>query len=724
MKQIARWTAIIALFTIPFLPLYVSSELFFPFITGKNFAFRILVEIAFAAWAILALLDKRYRPRFSWTLVIFGGFVVWMAIANMLGVNPHKAFWSNFERMDGWVMLVHVFLLFVVAGSVLTVERLWRRWWLFFLSVAAVVGFYGLMQASGTAQIHQSDSRVDASFGNAIYMAVYLMFSFMVALWLFVTSKDWVRYALGASAVFSLGILLFTASRGPVIGLAAGVVAASVLWLILALRDKDGRNKTGLKVAAGGLAALVLLVGGFYLVRDSAFVEQTPVLQRLSSVFSLSEELKVRATIWGIALKGVAEDPLTGWGQEGFNQIFNKYYEPSLYAQEAWFDRAHNMYVDWLVAGGVPALAFFVALLIIGFFGLLRAEGYSRAERVLLAGALVAYGVQALVVFDNLFSYVPFVLLLAMAHGAGARPIQKLEKLPEVSSETNVAVVSAAIGAVALVTIWVVNMPNIAGANHLVYALSPSPHGAENNLELFKKALADGSFGNQEIREQLVSFAGQVARDQNVSGATRTAFMQLAITEMGKEVQISPDDARLRLQYAGAFEAVGDSAGSLEQIDAALALSPKKQAIVLNRGFKLVELGRIEEAREAFREAYELDPSFEQVAAASGAGLIIAGDVVGGKAFLVETIGTTTPDNDSLFYAYYQAKQWKELVAVAQARVATENGSATSRLRLAQAYAASARFEEALTEIRATIAAHPEARAQGEALMAQITGAK
>ncbi len=32
------------LFTIPFLTLYVANDYFFPFITGKNFAFRILVE--------------------------------------------------------------------------------------------------------------------------------------------------------------------------------------------------------------------------------------------------------------------------------------------------------------------------------------------------------------------------------------------------------------------------------------------------------------------------------------------------------------------------------------------------------------------------------------------------------------------------------------------------------------------------------------------------------
>ena len=48
------------LFAVLLLPLYVENDFYFPFITGKNFAFRIIVEIVFAAWILLALLDTQY----------------------------------------------------------------------------------------------------------------------------------------------------------------------------------------------------------------------------------------------------------------------------------------------------------------------------------------------------------------------------------------------------------------------------------------------------------------------------------------------------------------------------------------------------------------------------------------------------------------------------------------------------------------------------------------
>src|SRR4051812_34402969 len=106
-RQISRWIALGALFLIPFAPLVVVNDFFFPFISGKAFYLRTLIEILVAAWVVLALLDKTYRPRFSWLGVAAIAFVAWMFIADCFAVNVGKAFWSNFERMEGWVILIH-----------------------------------------------------------------------------------------------------------------------------------------------------------------------------------------------------------------------------------------------------------------------------------------------------------------------------------------------------------------------------------------------------------------------------------------------------------------------------------------------------------------------------------------------------------------------------------------------------------------------------------------
>ena len=87
------------IFLIPFIPFIVADGFFFPFITGKNFTFRILVEIIVAAWAVWALADVTVRPKRSALVYTLIAFVVSIGISTILAENSHKAFWSNFERM-------------------------------------------------------------------------------------------------------------------------------------------------------------------------------------------------------------------------------------------------------------------------------------------------------------------------------------------------------------------------------------------------------------------------------------------------------------------------------------------------------------------------------------------------------------------------------------------------------------------------------------------------
>src|SRR4051812_2084609 len=98
LEKILRWVVIIGVFCLPFVCLIVASSMFFPFITGKNFAFRIAVDVITGAWLALALINEKYRPRKSWILAAFSLFVLVIAIADAQGANPFKSFWSNYER--------------------------------------------------------------------------------------------------------------------------------------------------------------------------------------------------------------------------------------------------------------------------------------------------------------------------------------------------------------------------------------------------------------------------------------------------------------------------------------------------------------------------------------------------------------------------------------------------------------------------------------------------
>lgn len=698
-----------ALFIIPFIPLYVANSLFFPFITGKGFAFRILVEIAFFAWMLLALANREYRPRFSWVMVAYTAFVAWMFIADSFAVNPHKAFWSNFERMDGWVTMIHVFAFFLVSGAVLSADKLWRKWWMTFLGASALVSAYCLLQLGGAIDIHQGGARVDGTLGNAAYLAAYLLFTIAVSVWYALESRGGVKVALYALAGLQVFLVFETATRGAVLGLIGGALVATFLWML------EAGEKTR-KVAGGILAGIVLVSGGVYLVRESAFIQHNPTLSRVTSI-SVSD-LSVRSTLWGMAWQGALERPVTGWGQEGFNYVFNKYYQPSLYAQEPWFDRAHDVFIDWLVAGGFPALLLFLALFATTAFELYRREA-TRPERILVLAALTAYAIQAVVVFDNIMTYIPLAAIFATAHATSSRRMEKVEAVAPMTEET-LQVATPLVAVVAVALVWMVNVPNMNAATELVHGLSFRSSDISSNLELLKTALNENTFATQEVREQTVIALGSIISSQQTVSQALADFVQFAMQEMGAEVERQPLDARLRLEYALGFRSIGDYKSALTQVGEAKKLAPKKQQIYIEEGIEKWQLGDYAGARDAFNQAYDLDHSFAQVATYAAAGDIMAGDPVAGKALLLQSVGTTTVNNDALIIAYFKAKDYENLIGSIRLQVEAEERSAASMLRLASAYASAGRFTEARATLTEMVQEHPEAADQAQQLSAHF----
>ena len=122
--------------------------------------------------------------------------------------------------------------------------------------------------------------------------------------------------------------------------------------------------------------------------------------------------------VWNMAYQGFKEHPMLGWGMENFNYVFNKYYDPNMWGQEQWFDRAHNVFFDWLIAGGLPALLGYLSLFGCAIYCIWRrADELSIVEKSVLTGLLGGYFFQNLFVFDNLTSLIYFGTILAYIDG-------------------------------------------------------------------------------------------------------------------------------------------------------------------------------------------------------------------------------------------------------------------------------------------------------------------
>jgi len=680
MSDFLKFVVFGGLFVIPFLPIYVENSFFFPFITGKNFSFRIIVEIVFAAWILLALYDAKYRPRFSWILAGFASLLAVMAVANATGEYPLKSFWSNFERMDGYVTLVHVFMYLVVAGSVMTTQKLWS--WFFHVSLVVAVGvaLYGLAQHGQI--IDGGRGRVDSRLGNAAYMAVYMLFHIFIAFYLMVQSKlSLHRFGYAVVALILAYTLLLTGTRGTFLGFVGGT-AVSVAYIAL-----FGRGYPQLrKLAAGGCVALVLLSGAFFAFRDADVVQNSPALKRIANI-DLQEDLVVRGTIWGMAMEGVKERPMLGWGQGNFNYVFNKEYDPFLFNQEAWFDRVHNIFLDWLIAGGVLGLVayfsiFFAALYYLIIEPLRRRDSeatFSVLERAVLVGLLAGYLVHNLVVFDNIISYIFYGTILALIHNRVATPMKRMDF--RVDQRMVVQFFAPIVILVTGATVYFTNAAGIKAAGDIIDAIVART--VVERLEGFHNALSRESFASQEIVEQLVQNAMTIARNPQVPEQERQAFLQRAELELLKLMDEKPGDARLHAFASGFYRSMGAFPQAKEQSDIARTLSPEKQAIIIEQGIVAVQMQDFVAAQNLFKEAWELDKRFTQPQVLYAAVTTQLGDLALAKELVTEDVVTEFALNDFAIAAVDAAGDQVWLIELFTARVAAQPNVPQHRASLA-----------------------------------------
>ncbi len=402
---------IFGLFLTPFIPLVVTPSLFFPFITGKNFLFRIVVEIITASWLILAIRSPQYRPKKSSVFWAFVALAATMLISVLLGADPFRSFWSNFERMEGYITLIHLFAFFLVTASVFFREHIWDRLLKVTLAVSVYIFFYGVLQLLGFLTINQGGVRLDGTFGNATYLAVYCIFAIFFSALLAVrehAKKISSTVMWSSIGVISLALIIFLlyaykycgsfrSCRGrlkyphyrerdcrrqfgeeifrrcgytrlshflissfcitPRRAEPSSVLSAALILMAIIILFAQKGSKAIRMTAMWFLIVVAVGFGGFLGLKNTSFVQGSPVLSRFASINLSDSETTARFYIWDMAWKGFLEKPVFGWGQENFNLVFNKFYAPQLYSQEQWFDRTHDIFFDWLVTGGLFGFA-------------------------------------------------------------------------------------------------------------------------------------------------------------------------------------------------------------------------------------------------------------------------------------------------------------------------------------------------------------------------------
>ncbi len=378
-------------------------------------------------------------------------------ISTALSLVPRISFFGSYVRLQGTLSFLSYIILFGAVLTHLRTRRQVNRILHAVIITSLPIAIYGVIQNRGLDPLPWGGdvvNRVAGNMGNAIFIAAYLIIAVFLTLERLINSvarlmrsdETWTGDALRAGAYLfvlavQLATIVFSQSRGPQLGLAAGLYVFAMLGLLLLARW--GAVRTGgpavlrwlsahvraawLGLIGVAVAALLVLLVMNVPNGPLAGLCNVKYISRSCTLFNTDEGTNaVRALIWegvvdlmtpGSRLQlpdgtGDAWAParlFLGFGPESLWVAFNRFYPAALghfESRSASPDRSHNETFDALVRGGLLQLAAEIFLFGSVFYFALRWLGLirGRRDRNLFLGFLAGGGLLGIilpVIFDG-----------------------------------------------------------------------------------------------------------------------------------------------------------------------------------------------------------------------------------------------------------------------------------------------------------------------------------
>lgn len=395
----AGW--LVAIIVVPLFFNVYSTRVFEP---DKLTLFRSIVLVMSTAWLIRLIEqgvkrpeEKENEPRPSFwartrewvtrtplvlpTLLL----VIVYILSTITSLTPRISLLGSYQRLQGtYTTLSYIVVFFLLLQNLRTREQIDRLVTTAILT-SIPISLYGIIQHYGLDPLPWGGdviTRVAANMGNSIFVAAYLILVVPLTLARIVDTfaailkeeqSTVADVILGACYIFICAIqaicIFFTASRGPWLGLFAGL-----FFFILTL----GVTKRQ-RWVAWAVIALAVVVGVFLVALNLPNtplepLKKLPYVGRLGTLLETESGTgKVRVLIWQGNVQLLSPHPplefpdgqpdrwhflrpLLGYGPESMWVAYNRFYPPDLAhveARNASPDRSHNETFDALVITGV-----------------------------------------------------------------------------------------------------------------------------------------------------------------------------------------------------------------------------------------------------------------------------------------------------------------------------------------------------------------------------------
>jgi len=410
------------LYLVPFNILIVTRSTLFPFTVGRYVFFRVVVELAlvFFIWA-WARGETDIKLIFSPLVKAVYIFALIYSLVGFFGFNLSASFWSNFERGEGGLQMLHLFIFFILLVLLFKDEKSWSKMLVIVAVTAILMIAYGLGAALGVPFFIGRNlcARFTGSFGNSVYAGIHMVFAlFFTAILLNEENdkyKKWLKCLLRILLAVFVIILLLSQTRAALLAFAAAVIGG-LFYLFFHLPNR--RMRTIILTTI-----LVLVILGGLGVKFRGSINLLPFCKKGSSrILDMDVgtwTFRVRLLLWRQAVEIFKERPILGWGPENFQPAFEKHY---LTFFDYWYDRAHNTVLDYLTQAGILGLLSYSGIFAVFYWQFFRKQQIAvNSRKALIENTLffafpIAYLVQGVFHFEALPIYISLFLFLAFVN--------------------------------------------------------------------------------------------------------------------------------------------------------------------------------------------------------------------------------------------------------------------------------------------------------------------
>ena len=402
-------------------PLWYTSRTMYPAHFGKTLLFQIGIEFLLLLLLIFFFKSKRRLFRFGLLVWLLFGFFVSLIIASVCGVDPARSFWGYQSRGQGVFTLLHFFGLYILLRQFFDEQKHWKILSYVIVGIgllSSFVAWVGPHISLFDGVVIQS-ARLSGLVTNPIFFAAYLViptfFAFILALQER-NNKTYLFFLL-LSGLFLFFTLMATQVRGAMV---AFVFSASVFWFGYLFVETSKKLRVVI-LSAGILLVCIMTSLYFFNVYSDTLRSHVPAISRALDISPTTGTGQTRLMAWAIAYEGFKDRPLFGWGPENFQDIFDTHYNPRFLEftlEETIWDKPHNYVIELLATGGVVTIVFYISILVVLFFYLIRLlrHNFDKRQKIvylIIFATIIFYVGQNLFGIETSYSYQLWFVLLA-----------------------------------------------------------------------------------------------------------------------------------------------------------------------------------------------------------------------------------------------------------------------------------------------------------------------